>query len=307
MTTYAEYRVQFADAASGDVTTLAPTHLDLELASVCNFRCPMCPQAETRVDWVKGFMPTALALRLLDEAKAIGVLSVKLNWRGESTLHPDCAPIASHAKHLGFVDVMLNTNGAYDDAELSRALCSHVDTLIFSIDSLDAARAARLRPPGKLRQVLANLDAALSAKAISGTPRSVRINFTRQAENWDELPVMEAFCQQRGVELYVKPVFPRNPPRVGFYYPEEKFMVQGRKNCGFPFQRLVVAHDGRVAPCCVPWTDTLYVGNVNNESLNSIWQSPALRMIRHDAKSAAYRHPTCVNCTSWASYQVEHV
>lgn len=304
MVAYQEYRKQFTGAASGDVITMAPTHLDIELASVCSFRCGMCPQAETFVDWHKGFMDTTLALRLLNEAKDIGVMSVKLNWRGESTLHPDFFYILEQAHDLCFVDVMLNTNGAYGPL-IGSQIDGTVDTLIYSIDSLVPEMAARLRPPGMLDRVIQNLDCSVGIRSKYGGPRIIRVNFTRQKENWDELPAMEAFCKERGIELYVKPVFPRNPPKQGEYYPEEKFTVKGRKNCGFPFQRLVVAHDGRVAPCCVPWNDTLYVGDVNKQSLLEIWNGPELAAIREAAKKVEYKEPTCLNCTSWASYEVE--
>lgn len=305
MLTYDQYREQFAQAGKGLITT-APTHLDIELASVCNFRCPMCPQAETMVDWKKGFMPEEMAFRLLEEAKKIGVLSVKLNWRGESTLHPAFTRIMGYAKVTGFSDVMLNTNGAYNH-DTAREINYCIATLIYSIDSLDPAMAAKLRPPGKINEVLANLGRSVAHRKMHGTPKIIRVNFTRQKENWDELPAMQRFCDALGVELYAKSVFPRNPPKQGEYFPDENFKVNGRKNCGFPYQRLVVSHDGRVAPCCVPWNDTLFVGDVNKNSLLEIWNGDDLRAIREAALKAEYKDPTCVNCTSWASYDVEVV
>lgn len=311
MERYRDYRSQFIEAGEG-IVTHAPTHLDIELASVCNFRCPMCPQAETFVDWKKGFMPTDLALRLLDEAKEIGVLSIKLNWRGEATLHPDFPAIVQYASGLDFVDMMINTNGAYTNSKVRQAM-SLFDTVIFSIDTLDPVRAERLRPGKPLSVVLDNLEYVISKKHVNKSQpgerlniqsKIIRVNFTLQKENWDEQEAIKEYAEKHGVEIYIKPVFPRNTPKAGQYFPEEKFNVIGRKNCGFPFQRLVIAHDGRVAPCCVPWNDTLFVGDVNKQSLLEIWNGAELAAIRDAALKAEYKHLTCVGCTSWASYEV---
>lgn len=303
MVEYKDYRTQFIESGKG-IETQAPTHLDIELASVCNFRCPICPQAETFVDWHKGFMPAELALRLLDEAEKIGVMSIKLNWRGEATLHPEFALIARTANRLGFVDTMLNTNGAYSDVDIAESI-RHLNTVIFSIDTLDPQKAQKLRPGKGLEIVLQNFEELAKQRKFTGSPQVLRINFTLQKDNWDEQEAIKAYAEKWGAEYFIKPVFPRNPPKAGEYFPEEKFDVLGRKNCGFPFQRLVVAHDGRVAPCCVPWNDTLFVGDVNKQSLLEIWSSPELKAIRDAAIKADYQHPTCVGCTSWASYEVK--
>ena len=302
--TYKEYRDQWARASNGEITA-APTHIDLELSSACNYRCGMCPQAEPEVAFKKAFMNYRLAVKLLHEAKSIGVKSIKLNWRGESVLHPQFPGIVFEAVNLGFCETMLNTNGSYTDVLVEQAVLS-IDTVIFSVDSLKEDVAARIRPGGPLSDVIRNVAAAVTSKELYKTPKKIRINFTRQKENWDELPAMEKFCAELGIDLNTRPVFPRNPPKTGMYYDASKTIVMGRKNCGFPFQRLVIAWDGMVAPCCVPWTNDLFVGDVTRQSLKEVWEGMELARIRQDALSADYKHPTCINCTSWQSYNVVH-
>lgn len=303
---YTEYRQQWADAGQGKITPV-PTHIDLELSSACNFRCPMCPQAEKEVAFKKDFMDTDRAVGLLWEAKQLGVRSVKLNWRGESTLHPDFQWIVRAAKKLKFDDLMLNTNGSWDynNTDLHESVRSF-DTLIFSIDTFDPEKAKKLRPGVPLKTVLFNfMEIALNRHKF-GTPSRLKINFTLQKENADEVDKVKRCAETYHADLSIRPVFPRNPPKVGEYFDETKVHVMGRKNCGFPFQRLVVAHDGKVAPCCVPWSNNLWVGDVTKQSLRDIWEGEDLRRIREDAMKAAYSHPTCVNCTSWSSYEVIH-
>jgi len=299
---YQQYRKQWNLAGTG-VLTDAPIHIDIELASACNFRCPMCPQAEIPSGFTKDFMDKKLAVRILKEAKDIGVSSVKLNWRGESTIHPDFCEIVSDAYWLNFTDLMINTNGSYTTSNTRDAM-EFFNMVIFSIDTIDEEKAFSIRPGGPLKTVMKNFEILATSKMDFGVVDTIRVNFTKQKENWDEEETVKKYVEGWGAQFYSKPVFPRNPPKVGAYFDESKIKVNGRKNCGFPFQRLTIAWDGRVAPCCIPWLDDLYVGDVTKQSINEIWNSKAISDIRNDAKMVNYKHPVCVNCTSWASYNI---
>ena len=41
----------------------------------------------------------------------MGVSSIKLNYRGEPSLHPEIVSFVSQAADHGFPDIMMNTNG----------------------------------------------------------------------------------------------------------------------------------------------------------------------------------------------------
>lgn len=304
MNTYEEYRKQFNDAGKGLITE-SPTHIDIELSSACNFRCPMCPQAEPITAFKKSFMDPDLAMRLLREAREIGVRSIKLNWRGESTLHPQFAEIASLASQLGFDDVMLNTNGSYPYGGIVSYLIGDFNTVIFSIDTLDPLKAEIVRPGHPLEDVLENLEALVRSRdADKESTQIIRVNFTLQKTNADEIQAIKKYCHELLVDLAIRPVFPRNMPKVGLYFEGARKKIIGRKNCGFPFQRLVVSHDGLVAPCCVPWSNDFWVGDTAKKSIMEIWKSDELSSVRNDALTANYKNPVCINCTSWASYEV---
>jgi MoaA/NifB/PqqE/SkfB family radical SAM enzyme len=55
--------------------------------------------------------------------------------------------MVAHAKVSGLTEVMINTNGTLLDRNLSREIVrAGVDRIIFSIDSIDPKKFARLRP-----------------------------------------------------------------------------------------------------------------------------------------------------------------
>lgn len=313
MITYKQYRKAWDHAGQGN-TPDVPIHIDLEFSSICNLKCPMCPQTILPKDQ-KQFIDIKLAKRIIDEAHDIGVMSVKLNWRGEATLHPQFTEIAEYCKGK-FVDVMLNTNGMYDP-RLREIIRDCFDTVVFSVDSLNQKTLNKIRPNSDIKIILDNVDYLL---CYSETRPYIRINHTRQKENWNELATFEHFWFEQFLEkdstidLNVRPMFPRTDYDVEFI--KDKRKITGRKNCGYPFQRLVIGYDGSVYPCCVAWDGELKVGNFNknqfslvsDRSLMDIWDSLPMDIVRRAQTTDDVMIPsTCQNCTSWNSYTYEEM
>jgi MoaA/NifB/PqqE/SkfB family radical SAM enzyme len=126
-----EYRTAWAHAYLQDPPV--PLNIDIELASLCNLACPYCFWGEQDFNakmrekgWdgitKKRFMSTDLAKKIIDQCAEIGVPAIKMNWRGESTLHPDYSDIMQYAasKSPRFFDILVNTNGNISPASLLR-------------------------------------------------------------------------------------------------------------------------------------------------------------------------------------------
>lgn len=295
---YQLYREAWDHAGQGN-TPGSPIHIDIELSSVCNLKCPMCPQTVLPKDQKK-FMDVDLAKRIIDEAYELGVMSVKLNWRGEATLHPQFEEIAKYCAER-FLDVMLNTNGMYS-IELNEVLRNCFDTVIFSIDSLFQNTLDKIRPGADNRFVIMrNVDYMMS---LPSRPL-IRFNHTRQKGNWHELEVIKNFCRERRIDLNSRIMFPRTDHDKDFV--KEKVKIVGRKNCGYPFQRLVVGYNGSVYPCCVAWDGEMKVGDITQSSLLEIWEGVAIQNVRWGQSNLENWGccpilKTCENCTSWDGY-----
>jgi len=77
----------------------------------------------------------------------------------------------------------------------------------------------------------------------------------------------------------------------------------GRCRCPQPFQRLVVARDGLVSPCCADWNQEYIVGDANHTSLMDIWKSDRIGYMRRIQKRNQHdKIGICTRCPVKESY-----
>ena len=134
--TYEFYRSQWKDPLSTFDEREYPLHVDLELVSTCNLNCEMCYTVsdEFKSKVKKGFMDTNLAYSIIDEI-CDSVYSLRLSFRGESTLHKDLLNIIHHAKSKGIKEVSFLTNATKINVDFYKELSSAgLDWLTCSID-----------------------------------------------------------------------------------------------------------------------------------------------------------------------------
>ena len=85
---YREYRRLWTELPLEKTIRDYPLLLDIELASVCNLKCPMCYTIteEFKQKVTKGLIDWDLFRKVIDEVQG-KVFAVRLSLRGESTLH----------------------------------------------------------------------------------------------------------------------------------------------------------------------------------------------------------------------------
>ena len=115
---YKSYRKSWDDLGLGIVPKNFPLHVDLELSSACDSRCEFCPITPNNELKPKdsifptGFMSEKLFKKVVDECEG-KASSIKLNWRGEATLHPKFNEFIDYIMQKDFIEVMINTHGNY--------------------------------------------------------------------------------------------------------------------------------------------------------------------------------------------------
>jgi radical SAM protein with 4Fe4S-binding SPASM domain len=79
-----------------------------------------------------------------------------------------------------------------------------------------------------------------------------------------------------------------------------------RTYCGYPSQRMMIASDGTVYPCCVDYDGTMPMGKYTGKpggTLLDIWHGERFQVLRETLRRNAFASPACRSCTSWMAYR----
>ena len=133
-----------------------PIHIDFEVSSLCNLKCPMCyrPFRATTDD---GLMDFSVYKKGIDECAKFGLYSIRLSWRGEPTLHPKLPEMVAYAKTKGIKEVSFITNGVKLRGKLEEELVrAGLDYFSVSIDGMNETYE-RIRYPSKFPAIVDTL------------------------------------------------------------------------------------------------------------------------------------------------------
>jgi MoaA/NifB/PqqE/SkfB family radical SAM enzyme len=179
-----------------------PLHMQFELTSYCNLKCPACPTGAGELDRGAQAMTPAMFERVWEEAAPYLLTASLWGW-GEPLLHPRLGEILRVARRHR-VATFLSTNGVPLRQESVReALVEYpVTTLIVAIDGLTDATNQQLRIGARLEPILEGVRklAALKRQRNARYPvLQMRYIVTRHNEH--EVEQVEAFARENEFEL----------------------------------------------------------------------------------------------------------
>lgn len=304
----------------------ALNELILELSYNCDLACVMCGFGGKNVEAGR-FMTEETVSRVLDAVDPAPRV-IRLNGRGESTIHPR------------FVDILRKVRARYPDVQIN--LFSHLSwsrpgvmaaliecgvQVFISMDSHLPERLEAIRKRSKYELIVANID-----RLASHTPRPFLI-FTLQEENFDDVVPIATFALERELHLIVntvrrddgiepfrhlvraradelrrafgevadlyrgRPIACFLPDRIqGIAISSEGTRTPhgGLQRCPAIDRELCVLFDGTVTPCNM-FNPYVY-GNILRSSLTEIRAGERFTWFSGNHKE----HPYCANCACLA-------
>lgn len=284
-----------------------PVDLSLELSSYCTNTCGYCYHSDKRdLPFKKGFISRDLALSLITQAARLGVHSVKMNHRGESTMHPNFEEITFHAKRLArgstFLDRLTNSNFnfRYDREDIFRGLCNQTKVKV-SFDSFVKDIFEKQRKGSNYEATLKNIERFYN---YPGRKNDLIIQSVRTNLNKDEDLVWEIKRRWPGAIASVRDCVEGRVNKDLSTVVTRRRDESNRQSCLQAHVRLIVHHDGKVAPCCPSIAGDLIIGDTTKQTLKEIFNSVAARSLRSDLKSGkAFEKSPCKTCSSFESYK----
>ncbi len=300
---YFRYRSEFNKRAYEHIPRTFPIHLDLELTNYCNLKCPYCfRQKSTFNEIKKGYMDFKIFKTAIDEGINNGVMAIKLNWRGEATLHPHILNFIGHAKSAGILDIMLNTNGQFSKEFCKQLIEAGVTDISFSIDAFSPETFGKVRVGGDYKTVVNNVlyvRNTIKKERMKRLP-NLRATFVLNEHNKDEKDMFFEYWKQRVNIVAINKCHDNSDKDYGIGKRQKK---EGFV-CPHIFNRLLVTWDGTILPCCGDLYKTMKRGTIGKDTLYDAYNSTFMQRLRKAFISHNYdRFNTCASCVQ--SYERE--
>lgn len=291
---YHEYRRLWSELPEKQIVSDFPVHLDIEITTLCNLQCPMCPRTKMIQEnqfLNYGTMKFDDFKYIIDQGAENGLYSIKLNYLGEPLVHPDIVKLVRYAKNKGIVDIMFNTNGVLLTEEMSANLLeAGLDNLFLSFDSPYPKQYEQIRVGAKFEKVIKNIQYFSELKKKKYRHVQERISMVMMTD--DSKTREDFFCLFKDIADAVGFCERRDPHDKG-----KKPIVHGFI-CSQLFQRMFLRLNGDVIVCCGDDKNGYTVGNWKNQCLRDIWHGECYGSIRKVHKEGHYYSiPICRICS----------
>ncbi len=271
-----------------------PIHIDIELTSHCQLKCPMCFRFHRPIKH-QGNMSFETFKKIIDEISG-KVYSIKFTGRGEPLLNKNFGKFIEYLKSKNFGEVAMITNGQLLNDEIMNLMVDvGMDRIAFSIDGLKE-KYEQIRAPIKYEEIF----------------EIVRKLYKLREKNGNKKPLIRI----QGVESSIKmekefrrlwePISDELLFLVYKDYSEDaKEKKQGNYPCPLLYQRMMIHWNGTVPMCINDEYEESILGNVLESSVKEIWKGDKFEKARNIHKKGL-RDKAYKNCSHCTLHRVGH-
>ena len=275
---YLDYRRLWSELPKRQVVSEYPLLVDLELASICNLKCPMCytitDKFKERVNTT--LMDWNLYTKVIDE---IGgrVPALRLSLRGESLLHKRFADCIRYAKSKGIKEVSTLTNGARLSLPFFEEIVdAGIDWITISADGIGETYE-RIRKPIKFDDLLGNIKAMKRLKEERGLHRPViKVQGIWPAIREQVQEYYDTFAPHVDLVAF--------NPLIDYLGNDTQIEYLENFTCPQQYQRLVIGADGLVMKCSNDEENREVIGDANKQSIHELWHGDKMSSVRDSQK-----------------------
>lgn len=316
---YSQNRVVLADVLPLEV----PLCISIEPTNICNFKCKMCGQNSTEYKEHGGpfsLMEIDLFDKVIDQivdwcGNNKKVKLMKLYSLGEPLLHPQIGYMLKKIKEAGIANqVEITSNASLLTEKIARELVDNgLDYFRASIYSIYNDKLSEVTQQKKYSAdtVKANLGYMKQYRDEKGLTKPFICSKMFQDDSTDENAVFQMEYKAVSDEQFIDVAFEvpglenssldnlfgeENGAHADAIY-HERALYKERKACRYPFTHLTIKHNGDVVICCTDWLRDTKLGNVNDTTLEAIWNSKNLYDFRSMMlKTKGINHHLCATC-----------
>lgn len=292
---FSPYNWRLIEKLKPDLPELAT----IDISSICNLNCPLCPTGSNTNKLEKGVMSLSDFKMYVDKMPSVTHLDL-YNW-GESFLNQQIFEMIDYAKSKNIlVGIDSNLSFELSDYKLSRIINSGLNDLQVSLDGATAESYSKYRINGDFNLVFNNIKKLRQLQKERGN-FSLKIvwKFIVHKYNEHEIALATKLAQEIDVKIFFDTIkltddivdlnFSSNDilqDRMKQWLPADskyiykKYLPSNQvsaavtnKKCPMLFKNIFVHSNGQVLPCCYVANEDSAMGNLKDQSLPEIWHN----------------------------------
>jgi len=298
----------------------------IELSYNCNLSCTMCGFGKEVNPFSRSKFLTFKDYKKVLQQIGSKVKTIRLNGRGESTIHPDFTDILYYTKkHYPNLNINLFSNFSFKNRRILEALIDNKVQLFISMDSPKQEEMIAIRKGANFQFIIDNI------KQLKDLQNRPFIIFTIQETNIHRIFDIAKYAfdnnhqilyntirRDEGIDTFVNIVNERSNSISEQFQKVKNLYSSSELQCLFPDQlagiklkvptstqthgtmqrcpaldrELCIFYDGTTTPCNM-FNPYVY-GNIFKQTLNEIWNSPE----RLEFLTSHKNHYYCQNCAN---------
>jgi len=286
-----------------------PYVLFVDPANTCNFRCTFCPTGDRALikstgRW-QGQMDFDVYKKVIDDLDEFDrpLKVLRLYKEGEPLLHPRFADMVRYARNSGSVEYIDTTTNGHllTPDRVGPILDAGIDRINISVDGMSTEQYwAFTKTRVDFAAFVDNIRRLYERKGNCEICVKIPGDILSEEDK-------RRFCDTFGDiadRVFIENIAPCWPTfdveeRTGMKITEGIYgnTIREVSVCPYIFYSMAVNTDGTVSLCFLDWARTLVIGDVHNQSLETIWNGELMRehRIAH-LQDRRKDNPTCAAC-----------
>jgi len=299
----------------------------IETTNLCSFSCVMCPRGQGKMtrnnkemsmdlfksivsqieySWKKQLNTKRDPKLILNSIDYIEEVGLRLHHFGSPLLDKRLIERIEYIKKYCSFPIHMSISAEHLSQNISNSLLNtNIERLVIALDGNDQDSYASVRGPNvNYDKACENINYLISLKKNKKANTIIDIQYINLNQNQNEIYLFEKKWNKIGVNSVIKPFFP---------YPDIPKYVQNNDDafsdfCIWPLLSIVITAEGFVVPCCADYNAENIIGNLNNESLENIWNGSKYRDFRRKFFFASFdQNSLCSRCGYFKRGKVNEV
>lgn len=297
-----------------------PMILFVDPASVCNFRCVFCPTSDHELikqtgRW-QGTMNFELFTKIIDDLNEFNepIKVLRLYKEGEPFLNNRFADMVRYAKASGMVKYIDTTTNGFllEDERIRPIIEAGLDRINISVNGMSDEQFLNFSGVKvDFKQYLENIRHLYKIKGNCEIVIKISGDFMSEPEKQNFYDTFGDYSDRIFIE-HVAPCWPEFgvEDRLGVDITKGIYdqPITSVDTCPYIFYAISINSDGSASLCFLDWAHKLLVGDVRNQSVKEIWNSPELfqHQINH-LRGKRKENVVCEQCGQLSHGQPDNI